>query len=79
MNNRIKELALKSGIVYESGGELLSSYTEYTDLSEVLKKFAESLIVEACSEIIQPYHSRWPEDCDLVTKVKKYFGVKNET
>lgn len=79
MNNRIKELAIKSGIVYESEGELLSSYNECTDLSAVLVKFAESLILEACIEVIQPYHSRYTEDCNLVIRVKGYFEVSNET
>jgi hypothetical protein len=37
-------------------------------------KFAE-LIVRECAGIVQPYMSRWEEDCDLVIKIKEHFGI----
>ena len=39
------------------------------------EKFAE-LIVRECAGIVQPYMSRWEEDCDLVIKIKEHFGVE---
>jgi hypothetical protein len=38
-------------------------------------KFAELIVVE-CSGIVQNYMTRWPEDCDLVIKIKEHFGVE---
>ena len=65
MNERIKELVEKSYI-----------YDKQNDSSFFNKeKFAE-LIVQECAGIVQPYMSRWEEDCDLVIKIKEHFGVE---
>jgi hypothetical protein len=63
MNERIKELMKQSKVEYQF------------DMRFSPEKFAE-LIVRECSGIVQNYMSRWPEDCDLVIKIKEHFGVK---
>ena len=69
MNERIKLLAEQCRIeTYGVNGELLAA-----DFDE--QKFAE-LIVQECVGIVQPYISRWPEDCKLVIKIKEHFGVE---
>jgi len=60
MNQRIIELAEQAG---------------YDMDMQQHQKFAE-LIVGECSGIVQNYMSRWPEDCDLVIKIKEHFGVE---
>ena len=47
MNERIKELAIKSQLVYDDNGKLLTGWMSHVDLSEELTKFAE-LIVREC-------------------------------
>jgi hypothetical protein len=53
MNERIRELAIKSGLVSEVwNNKLVSSFVEDTDVSEELNDFAE-LIVKECMEQIE--------------------------
>ena len=47
MNERIKELAIRSQIVSEYLGELVSPYAQPCDMSEEVQEFAE-LIVREC-------------------------------
>ena len=58
MNERIKQLALQSQLVYETtDGKVYNSWEDYVDLTEYVEKFAE-LIVRECAEIAdkaEPY------------------------
>ena len=38
-------------------------------------KFAE-LIVRECTDLVQKYMTRWPEDCELTKQIKEHFGVE---
>ena len=71
MNERIKQLALQSQLVYETtDGKVYNSWEDYVDLTEYVEKFAE-LIVRECAEIAdkaEPYKAN-----DLI---KQHFGVK---
>jgi hypothetical protein len=74
MNERIFELAKEADLIQ---WDTLPSGARTPDHESVVKakKFAE-LIVRECSGIVQNYMSRWPEDCDLVIKIKEHFGVE---
>ena len=50
MNEKIKELAIKSWLVSEHKGKLLSCYREDVDLTKYLEDFAE-LIVAECAKL----------------------------
>jgi hypothetical protein len=39
------------------------------------EKFAE-LIVKECTDLVQKYMSRWPEDHELTKQIKHHFGVE---
>lgn len=39
------------------------------------RKFAE-LIVRECTDLVQKYMTRWPEDCELTKQIKEHFGVE---
>ena len=68
MNERIQELI----------SEAIKAIPDHVDFDlpkEFTEKFAE-LIGRECSGIVQNYMSRWPEDCDLVIKIKEHFGVE---
>jgi hypothetical protein len=68
MNERIRELKEQATRTAMWPGD--------PDAGELdAEKFAE-LIVRECSGIVQNYMSRWPEDCDLVIKIKEHFGVE---
>jgi hypothetical protein len=71
MNERIRELQIQAEAaadeIFDRKGKM------YGEI--VMEKFAE-LIVGECSGIVQNYMSRWPEDCDLVIKIKEHFGVE---
>ena len=71
MNERIRELAEQARQIGEYGnyGQIQLSTQQFE------QKFAE-LIVRECAGIVQPYMSRWEEDCDLVIKIKEHFGVE---
>jgi hypothetical protein len=68
MNERIRELA---ELCTSSFVNMHAEWEEDFDK----EKFAE-LIVRECAGIVQPYMSRWEEDCDLVIKIKEHFGVE---
>ena len=69
MNGRIQELSKQAYELqrHKHGG--------YFTQQLLLDAFAE-LIVKECAGIVQPYMSRWEEDCDLVIKIKQHFGVE---
>ena len=71
MNERIKQLALQSQLVYETtDGKVYNSWEDYVDLTEYVEKFAK-LIVRECAEIAdkaEPYKAN-----DLI---KEHFGVE---
>ena len=71
MNERIKELAVASQLVYEEDGKLISTWEHYVDLSEELEKFAE-LIIRACAEVAEDYDGAHY----VGTTIKQHFGVK---
>jgi hypothetical protein len=73
MNERIYEL---SKIAYTNHLER-NPHSSFGRRYDYDKEFAE-LIVRECSGIVQNYMSRWPEDCDLVIKIKEHFGVTEE-
>ena len=53
MNERIKQLALQSQLVYETtDGKVYNSWEDYVDLTEYVEKFAE-LIVKECIDNIE--------------------------
>ena len=80
MNERIRELAKKSGYVYHVGGTV--PYFEFS--KNQLEKFVK-LIVEECADIITDIPSSpqgsWSdgyyEGCtDSAKQIKKHFGVE---
>jgi len=90
MNERIQELAIKSGFKkYKNDDGLYSPYIEGYDLNDEIEEFAK-LIVEECVEKITNYnlipgHSAKWEDIydiharllqDLGEELKEHFGVK---
>lgn len=81
MNERIKELAIKSGAFCEDEFERLISWgVEGTELTDEVQKFAE-LIIQECIDVVvesdpspkmvfnEPYRS-------VVENIKEHFGVK---
>ena len=71
MNERIKEFAVASQLVYEEDGKLISAWEHYVDLSEELEKFAE-LIIRACAEVAEDYDGAHY----VGTAIKQHFGVE---
>ena len=67
MNERIQKLA-EQAHVYADGHSLLCHEGD-------IKKFAE-LIVQECTDLVQKYMTRWPEDCELTKQIKEHFGVE---
>jgi len=73
MNERIKELALQSQLVYETtDGKVYNSWEDYVDLTEYVEKFAE-LIVRECAKRVDYWESRQGEHAD---DLLKHFGVE---
>lgn len=83
MNERIKELAVKSGAFCEDEfGRLISWGIEGTELTDEVQKFAE-LIIQECIEIVlssdpspkmtvtEPYGS-------IMENIKEHFGWHDE-
>ena len=72
MNERIKELAIQSGLIapYDSDHEGLRDF-DY-------RKFAE-LIVRECIKLAAPedsYRDEWfKAKCDVMDRIKQHFGV----
>ena len=86
MNERIKELAVASQLVYEADGKLISAWEHYVDLSEELEKFAE-LIVRECIDIVEqdmklahiqmiPLTLEKYANGRLKEKIREHFGVE---
>ena len=83
MNEKIKELAIKSWLVSEHKGKLLSCYREDVDLTKYLEDFAE-LIIRECMTICKEHPSRivsnnWVADAvapDVVRQFEEHFGVE---
>ena len=90
MNERIKQLALQSQLVYETtDGKVYNSWEDYVDLTEYVEKFAEKIVNECIDKIttydLVPGHSAKWEDIyytharllqDLGEELKEHFGVK---
>lgn len=70
MNERIKELAIKSWLVSEHKGKLLSCYREDVDLTKYLEKFAE-LIVRECGAVALNIGCG-----DIEDELLRHFGVE---
>ena len=74
MNEKIKELAIKSWLVSEHKGKLLSCYREDVDLTKYLEEFAE-LIVKECAEVVSNQYSEdWGKWSNRM--ILEHFGVK---
>ena len=73
MNERIKQLALQSQLVYETtDGKVYNSWEDYVDLTEYVEKFAE-LIVRECAKRVDYWELRQGEHAD---DLLKHFGVE---
>ena len=73
MNERIRQLALQSQLVYETtDGKVYNSWEDYVDLTEYVEKFAE-LIVRECAKRVDYWESRQGEHAD---DLLKHFGVE---
>ena len=72
MNERIKELAVKSGGFRDEGKRLVSRFIEDTDMSDEIQEFAE-LIIKECIGVIKETNLI---DDDPVVNIKEHFGVK---
>ena len=52
MNERIRQLALQSQLVYETtDGKVYNSWEDYVDLTEYVEKFAELIVRECLKQI----------------------------
>ena len=71
MNERIRELAEQSMLVYRDGDTLLTGWMSHIDLSEYIEKFAELLIKE-CAEVAEDYDGAHY----VGTAIKQHFGVE---
>ena len=71
MNERIRELAEQSMLVYRDGDTLLTGWMSHIDLSEYIEKFAELLIKE-CAEVAEDYDGAHY----VGTTIKQHFGVE---
>ena len=71
MNERIRELADEAGVSITAANK----NGVFTLLPDNQKKFAE-LIVRECTDLVQKYMTRWPEDCELTKQIKEHFGVE---
>lgn len=54
MNERIKQLALQSQLVYETtDGKVYNSWEDYVDLTEYVEKFAELIVRECINQVLE--------------------------
>jgi hypothetical protein len=67
MNERIAKL-YDQAIIIEDGGDYVCGELDHV-------KFAE-LIVGECTDLVQKYMTRWPEDHELTKQIKEHFGVE---
>ena len=70
MNERIQDLSEQAEKYADDNFRGEPTWSEAFE-----SKFAE-LIVKECIDIVQPHISRWPEDCELVIKIKEHFGAE---
>ena len=76
MNERIKQLALQSQLVYETtDGKVYNSWEDYVDLTEYVEKFAE-LIVRECAEFVSSDRQNDEYGVFVSNRIKKHFGVE---
>ena len=75
MNEKIRELAIKSWLVSEHKGKLLSCYREDVDLTKYLEDFAE-LLVQECGVALSPMLRDQISRGKAFELIKKHFGVK---
>jgi hypothetical protein len=73
MNERIEELAIKSGFKKYGGSKLYSPYIEGIDLNDELQEFAE-IIVNECLKCFDTDHEGDVEYIKFL--IKREFGVK---
>ena len=74
MNERIKQLALQSQLVYETtDGKVYNSWEDYVDLTEYVEKFAE-LIVRECASVCE--NSNYEFGTIFTKMIKEHFGVE---
>ena len=66
MNERIEKMMLEATKDIPQGYYVPPQYFE---------KFAE-LIVAECTDLVQKYMTRWPEDHELTKQIKQHFGVE---
>lgn len=74
MNERIRELAIASQLVYDADGQLLTGWMDHIDLTEYLEKYAELIVKECCDKFIDMQHKFHPSIC--VYEIKQHFGVE---
>jgi len=84
MNERIKQLAIASQLVYNDGDQLLTGWMDHVDLTEYLEEYAKLIVLECCSVIEKEGLNLVPgflvrltvhTEIDLI---KKHFGIKND-
>jgi hypothetical protein len=74
MDKRIHVLA-EQARQYATTRHPLSKIVLNVDSYVSEQKFAE-LIVAECTDLVQKYMSRWPEDHELTKQIKEHFGVE---
>jgi hypothetical protein len=77
MNEKIKELALQAGIVYEKRPEL----DVWIAFNIELEKFAELIVQECCQIVLDCSISGSNNERDFVVtarEIKQHFGVEDE-
>jgi hypothetical protein len=84
MNERIEELAIKSGFKKYGGSKLYSPYIEGIDLNDEIEEFAERIIKE-CMNRVSKWNTFIIEDNiihhsniadDINKDLREHFGVK---
>ena len=74
MNERIKELAIKSGFKkYKNDDGLYSPYIEGYDIDDELEEFAKSIIQE-CAKVADDNFNKG--FCPVGDYIKQHFGVE---
>ena len=74
MNERIKELAIKSGFKkYKNDDGLYSPYIEGYDIDDELEEFAKS-IIQKCAKVADDNFNKG--FCPVGDYIKQHFGVE---
>jgi hypothetical protein len=80
MNERIKELAIKSGFKkYKNDDGLYSPYIEGYDIDDELEEFAELIIKECAGICMIEYDTGLepaPQAPQIARQIKQHFGVE---